>query len=153
MWLSGAKHIQPLAALPGKAQAKRCHARQWSGEVQGAQLCSSPRQLFQRQPTFLLAFWNGTFMIRLWILATKMTECSHEYSLENSIWDWIELSNRKQKFRWIALNRHLAKREIIAVLNKLGITKSADFIALVCNAKTNNRTLTACIKQGHKRSL
>ena len=43
---------------------------------------------------------------------------------------------QKQKFRWFALNRHLAKREIIAVLNGLGITKPADFIALVYNSKT-----------------
>ena len=36
-------------------------------------------------------------MIRLWILATKMSECTHEYSLEDCIWDWIELSNKKEK--------------------------------------------------------
>jgi hypothetical protein len=82
-------------------------------------------------------------LIRLWILATKMSECTHEYSLEDCIWDWIELSNKKQKFRWFALNRHLAKREITAVLNGLGITKPADFISLVYNAKTTAFSLHA----------
>ena len=58
----------------------------------------------------------------------------HEYTLEDCIWDWIELAkDRRRPERWIALNRHIAKRELIEVLKtEFGIVNAADFIALVC---------------------
>ncbi len=55
------------------------------------------------------------------------------YSLEDCIWDWIQFATEKRKpARWIAFNKHHAKRELVAVLEgEFQIMTADDFCAFL----------------------
>jgi hypothetical protein len=76
---------------------------------------------------FVLVFADAIRMI-------QRRQMSNLYSLDECIWDWIQIATEMQKpKKWVTVNRHRVKREILAVLDgpRFQISTAEGFLNLV----------------------